>query len=226
MRMKFLIASLLLLGLAAPARAIDKPALDKRIRMLTVKFDELQAKPDKRIPAENLRKALGVILLDRTKAGFIFAYQGGAGLAMVKDAKSGLWSPPAFLSANEGSLGFQIGGQQSFVVILLMNTNAIRALAESNFNFGGEASGTAGNSTGKAEGNLPSDSQQVILIYSDTAGLYGGASIKGGAISPDADANVAYYGQSLTPKEILFDRKVKPSDTAAALAQKLTQASK
>jgi lipid-binding SYLF domain-containing protein len=145
---------------------------------------------------------------------------------MVKDAKSGRWSPPAFLSANEGSLGFQIGGQHSFVVILLMNTNAILALVESNFNFGGEASGTAGDSTGKAEGTLPSDNQQVILVYSDTAGLYGGVSIKGGAISPDADANVAYYGQALTTKEILFDRKVKPSDTAATLAQKLTQASK
>ena len=93
----------------------------------------MQAKPDKRIPAENLRKALGIILLDRTKAGFIFAYQGGGGLAMVKDAKSGRWSPPAFLTANEASLGVQIGGQQSFVVILLMNTNATHALTESSY---------------------------------------------------------------------------------------------
>ena len=103
--MKFLITALLLFGLAAPAWAIDKSALDKRIRMLTAKFEEMQAKPDKRIPAENLRKAQGIILLDRTKAGFIFAYQGGGGLAMVKDAKSGQWSPPAFVSANEASLG-------------------------------------------------------------------------------------------------------------------------
>jgi len=224
--MKLLITSLLLLGLAASARAIDKADLDKRIRTLTAKFETMQAKPDKRIPAENLRKAQGIILLDRTKAGFLFAFEGGGGLAMVKDAKSGRWSAPAFMRANEASLGLQIGGQQSFVVILLMNTNATRALTDSNVNFGGEASGTAGNSSGKAEGTVPSDTQQVVLVYSDSAGLYGGVSVKGGDLSPDAEANVAYYGQSLTPKEILFDQKVKPSDTATALAQQISQFSK
>ena len=224
--MKSLITTLLLFGLAAPAWAVDKAQLDKRIRTLTTKLEVMQSKPDKRIPADNLRKAQGVVLLDRTKAGFIFAYQGGGGVAMVKDAKSGSWSAPAFMRANEASLGFQIGGQQSFVVMLLMNTNATRALTDSSVNFGGEASGTAGNETGKAEETLPSDTQQLVLVYGDSTGLYGGVSIKGGDLSPDADANVAYYGQALTPKEILFDKTVKPSETATALAEKITQLSK
>ena len=224
--MRLLITGCLLLGLAVSALAIDKAELDKRIRTLTAKFEEMQAKPDKRIPVENLRKAQGIILLYRTKAGFIFAYQGGAGLAMVKDAKSRGWSPPTFLSASEASLGFQIGGQQSFIVILLMNTNATRALTESSFDFGGEASGTAGNSSGKAEGTITDDQKQLMLVYSDSTGLYGGAAIKGGALSPDTDANVAYYGQSLTPREILFDKKGKPSDAATDLVKKITQSSK
>jgi SH3 domain-containing YSC84-like protein 1 len=226
MAMRFLITVLLLLGLAAPARAIDKADLDKRIRTLTTKFQIMQAKPDKRIPAENLRKARGVILLDRTKAGFIFAFESGGGLAMVKDAKSESWSAPAFMRANEASLGLQIGGQQSFVVILLMNTNATHAVADSTINFGGEASGTAGNAAGKADGTVPTDTGQVVMVYSDSSGLYGGVSIKGGDLSPDVDANVAYYGQSLTPKEILFEQKVKPSDTATALAQQINQFSR
>jgi len=216
----------MLLGLAVTAQAIDKAELDKRIRTMTTKFEVMQAKPDKRIPAENLRKAKGIILLDRTKAGFIFAYQGGGGLAMVKHAKSGRWSPPAFLTANEASLGFQIGGQQSFVVILLLNTNATHALTDSKIDFGGEASGTAGNSSGKAEGNATDDGTQLMLVYTDATGLYGGAAIKGGALEPDTDANVAYYGQSLTPKEILFDQKGKPTEAATSLVQKITQSSK
>ena len=224
--MKLLMTALLLLGLAAPARAIDKTDLDKRIRTLTTKFQIMQGKADKRIPAENLRKAKGVILLDRTKAGFIFAFESGGGLAMVKDEKSGSWSAPAFMRANEASLGFQVGGQQSFVVILLMNTNATHAVADSNINFGGEASGTAGNATGKADGTVPSDTGQVVMVYSDSSGLYGGVSITGGDLSPDVDGNVAYYGQSLTPKEILFEQKVKPSETAIALAKQLDQFSK
>jgi lipid-binding SYLF domain-containing protein len=208
------------------ALALDQAELGKRIRTLTIKFEEIQAKPDKRIPAENLRKAQGIILLDRTKAGFIFAYQGGAGLAMVKDAKSGNWSSPSFLTANEASLGFQIGGQQSFIAVLLMNTNATRALSESSFNFGGEASGTAGNTSGKAEGTLTDDQKQLMLVYSDSTGLYGGAAIKGGVLSSDTEANIAYYGESLTPKQILFDRKGTPSEAATSLMQKITQASK
>ena len=145
---------------------------------------------------------------------------------MVKGGKSGRWSPPAFMRADEASLGFQIGGQQSFVVILLMNTNATRALTDSKIDFGGEASGTAGNSSGKAEGNATDDGTQQILVYTDATGLYGGAAIKGGAVSPDPEANVAYYGQSLTPQEILFEKKGKPTEAATALAQKLTQSSK
>ena len=224
--MRRLSIGLLLLGLAVPALAIDKVDVDKRIRMLTTKLDEMQSKSDKRIPAEHLRNAKGIILLNRSKGGFIFGYQGGGGLAMVKDAKSGSWSPPSFLNANEASLGFQIGGQQSFIAILLMNTNATRALTDSSFNFGGEASGTAGNTSRKAEGTLTDDQKQLMLVYSDSTGLYGGAAIKGGVLSSDTEANIAYYGESLTPRKILFDRKGTPSEAATSLMQKITQASK
>src|SRR4029078_9987581 len=104
---------LILLGLTTvSARAIDKAQLDNRIRLLTGKFEALEQKQDKKIPEELLAKAQGIILMDRTKAGFVFAYQGGGGLAMVKNPKNKHWSPVAFMSANEGSLGFQIGGEQ------------------------------------------------------------------------------------------------------------------
>ncbi len=224
--MRIALTGILFLGVALSAQAVDKAALDTRIRTLTYKLEELQSKPAKRIPPENLRKAQGIILLDRTKAGFIFAYQGGAGVAMVKDAKTGTWSPPAFLKANEASLGFQVGGQQAFVVVLLMNTNATQALTQASFDFGGEASGTAGDSTAKAEGTVNSDIKPLIMVYTDTSGLYGGAAIKGGAVSPDTDANAAYYGEFLTPNQILFEKKGKPSDAAAALAKKLTEFAK
>jgi lipid-binding SYLF domain-containing protein len=221
--MRRFIIGLLLLGLAVPALAIDKSDVDKRIRMLTTKLDEMQAKTDKRIPAENLRKANGIILLNRSKGGFIFGYQGGGALSMVKDARSGHWSAPAFLSSNEGSFGLQIGGQQSFTVILLMNTNATHALTDSTVNFGGEASGTAGNSSGKAEGAFTDDPEQATMVYSDASGFYGGAAFKGGSLSIDTEANVSYYGQSLTPSDILFGKQGKPTEAATTLVQKLDQ---
>src|ERR1043166_1030282 len=100
-----LLVSLFLLSCAAPALAIDKVELDNRIRTLTAKFEAMQQKPDKSIPAEPLHKARGIALLDRTKAGFVFADQGGSGVAMVKNPNSEKWSPAAFLTANEASLG-------------------------------------------------------------------------------------------------------------------------
>src|ERR1043165_5802652 len=103
-RMKKLLLSVLVLGFIAPAFALTQMDLDNQILNLAAKFDAMQRKPGKAIPASTLAKAQGIVLLDRTKAGLVFAYQGGRGVALVKDA-AGAWSPPAFLSASEASLG-------------------------------------------------------------------------------------------------------------------------
>jgi lipid-binding SYLF domain-containing protein len=219
--MKTKMIAFVLLGFASAALAIEPAELDNRIRMLTDKFDSFQHQPDKRIPAENLRRAKGIILLDRTKAGFLFAYQGGSGVAMVKDSKLDTWSPPAFLAANQASLGFQIGGEQHFYIILLMTTNAARMLIDKNFTFGGEARGTAGNNSSGVETTTPAD--QAVLVYDDRQGLYAGAAIKGGAITPDDDANHVYYGQYLGMWDILFGHKVQPTATASILANKILE---
>ena len=223
--MKTALVGLFVLSFSATVLAIDKAELDNRVRTLTAKFEALQQKPDKSIPAESLRKAKGIVLLDRTKAGFVFAYQGGSGVAMVKDAKTDKWSPAAFLTANEASLGFQIGGQQSFIVILFMNTNSTHLLTEPNVQFGGEARGTAGDSSVGAEGNV-APREPSVLVYDDRKGLYGGAAIKGDAIAPDETANRVYYEKALTMSEILFENKVKPTETAAQLAAKIAERSK
>ncbi len=223
--MKALTLGLLLLGWTTSTFAASKADLDNRVRSLTAKFEAMQQKPELRIPAEHLRRAQGIILLDRTKAGFIFAFQGGGGVALAKDAKSEKWGPAAFFSATEASVGFQVGGQQSFVVILLMDTNATRRLTESTFEFGGEARGTAGDVSSGKEGKLTNKSDPV-LVYTDRKGLYGGAAVKGGDISPNHEWNQLYYAQFVTVKDILFDKKVKPSETAAELGKRLTEYSK
>jgi lipid-binding SYLF domain-containing protein len=220
--MRSFIISLVLASITCSAYAVDRADLDYRIRKLTLKFEAMQAKPDKRIPPQALRDAKGIILLDRTKAGFLFAYQGGSGIVMARGPDNGQWSAPAFLKANEASLGFQIGGEQSFVVILLMNPKAVESLANGNFNFGGEASGTAGNNSGGVEGTL-STTEPMMLVYTDREGLYGGAALKGDAISSDTGANSIYYGQFLGINDILFGRRVLPSPSAIGLEQKLDE---
>ncbi len=223
--MKTPIIALLIAGLTGTVLALDQVELDKRVQLLTTKFEAMQSRQDRCVPAETLRKARGIVLLDRTKAGFLFAYQGGGGVALVRDATSNEWGPLAFLGANEASLGFQIGGQQSFFVILLMNTNATRLLTEPNFEFGGEARGTAGDATAGTQG-VVSSTEPSVIVFDDRKGLYGGAAIKGGAIAPDDKANQTYYGSYLSMSEILFEKKVKPTDAALTLAQKINDSSK
>jgi SH3 domain-containing YSC84-like protein 1 len=218
---RIILASFLLLSAVGISLADQKSDLDGRIFALTAKFEELQQQPDKRIPAEVLRKARGIILLDRTRAGFLFAYQGGSGVALAKNPATGKWSPAAFLTANEASLGFQIGAEQNFFVILLMAPSTTRFLTDPTFEFGGEARGTAGDVSAGANGTI-SDTERPVLVYSNRKGLYGGAALKGGALSPDENANQVYYGQWLSMKDILFDKKVQPTSLAANLAARIT----
>lgn len=217
--MKKTIFGLLACSYAAMALAVEPQELDSRMRTLTWKFDELQSRADHRIPADLLRRAQGIILLDRTRAGLVFAFQGGSGVAMVRN-NTGEWSAPAFLSANTASLGFQIGGEKDFYAILLMNTNATWMLLQPSFQAGGEASGTAGDSHGGAEGKFtPQD--QSVLVFSIRKGLYGGASVKAGSIMPDNEANHIYYSRFVSMKDILFDDKVKPTQTGIDLAKRV-----
>jgi lipid-binding SYLF domain-containing protein len=217
---KTLTLILALLGFASSTFALDKAELDSRIRKLVAKFESMQSNPKKRVPADMLRQARGVILLDRTKAGFIFAYQGGRGVALVKDLKTESWSPTAFVRASEASLGVQIGGEQAFYAILLMHTNAVRMLTETRIDFAGEARGTAGDSSAGEEGKI-SLCEHPMLVYDDRAGLFGGAAIKGGAISADDEANRIYYDAYVTMQDILLDKKVQATDAASELAGKL-----
>jgi lipid-binding SYLF domain-containing protein len=219
--MKTIVLGLILSGFVGSTFATDKAELDNRIRSLTTKFLVLQSKPDKRIPAEHLKKARGIILMDRTKAGFLFAYEGGGGVAMVRNA-AGAWSPVSFVGATDASLGFQVGGEQTFYAILLMDTNATRLLTEPTFEFAGEARGTAGDATAVESGKMTVPSPPV-LVYDDRKGLYGGAAIKGGAISPDNQGNRIYYGEAVTIQDVLFDKKVQRSEAATQLADKLNE---
>ncbi len=222
--MRRVIVLLFVLGLVLPVFGLNKPDLDARVRRLTAKFEALQSKPDKRVPPEILKKSKGIILLDRTKAGFVFAYQGGSGVALLKDGST--WGNPAFLRANEASLGFQVGGQQSFIAIVLMHTNAVNSLSTGQFSFGGEARGTAGDQTAVAQGSINSDNDPV-LVYSDVAGLYGGAAIKGGLLTADTDANVIYYEEFTSLSEILTSKQQSgPTPAVRRLQEALVKAAK
>ncbi len=226
MKQLILLSVLCANGLAFSLQAASTAELDTQIRERTASFVALQLDPEKRIPPEVLRKAEGLVLLQRVKAGFIFAYEGGGGVAIVKDKKTGKWSPVGLLKAGTASFGLQAGGQKSFVVLVLMNATGTRLLIDSSTKIGADAHATAGPHTAGTGTDLTGE-ETPVLVYSDVGGLFAGASIEGGSLSPDNKANAAYYSQPLiTMKEILFEQKVKPTEPAQELAAKIEEYSK
>lgn len=170
--MKRIMLGIMLLGLASHALAIERSDLDYRIRLLTAKFEAMQARPETAIPPDVLQNSRGIILLERTKAGLVFAFEGGGGVALVKDdATTTGWSPAAFMGANQVSLGFQAGAEEGFYAIVLMDDSSTRLLTAPNYEYGSEARGTAGDASGGA-GSAISPLRPHVLVFSDRSGLY------------------------------------------------------
>jgi lipid-binding SYLF domain-containing protein len=220
----------LILGLTASALAQTKAQLGREIESLSKQLAEMQESPYPQPYAQDtskvdflgdeLHKAQGIILLDRTKGVFIFGYHRGNGVALAKDA-DGHWSAPAFVSSTGASLGFQIGGEKDFFVILLMSSNAVHALGKQTVDFGAQVNGTSlGHNYSAQAGTV---SPPTVLVYSMHRGLFGGAYIKGGAISPDNHDNAVYYEKHVSMNGILFHHEAQPTRVERLLVKSVTQ---
>lgn len=216
--MKAIILGALIMGLAGSTFAVQKPELDKQLQTITEKFTAMQQNPDTRVPAAELAAAKGIILLDRTSGAFFIGGHSGNGVALMRNA-SGQWSQPSFVKAGGASLGAQIGGTRDFFVILANTPTAADTLKQSSMDFGAQASVTGGTSQMGAAANLES---RPVVIYSQDKGLYAGASLKGGSINEDADANAVYYGRSVSAQDI-FRGQVTSSPMGDTLVKELDQ---
>jgi len=223
--MKRLFATVLAASIVLPSLATSKNKLDARVRDLTDYFATVQKDVANAVPAEILRKAEGLIIMRTYKAGFIVGVAGGHGLAVVKNKATGKWGPIGFLKAGEGSFGFQAGGQRADLILVLMNSDGVRLLTEPNLKIGVDVRATVGPKSAGDQANLKTD-QTPVLIYSDTKGLYGGASLQTGGIFPDANDNEDYYGRKLTMNEIIVGGKVEPTEAAKLLSDTIEQFAK
>jgi SH3 domain-containing YSC84-like protein 1 len=218
-------ATILAASLAVPALAESKNKLEARVRDMTDYFEKVQKDTASAVPAEILRSAEGLIIMRTYKAGFVVGVAGGGGVALVKNKTTGKWGPVGFLKGGEGSFGFQAGGQRSDVILVLMNSDGVKLLTNPNFKIGVDVLATAGPKSAGDQANLKTD-QTPVLIYSDTRGAYGGASLQTGGVFPDSGDNEEYYGKKLTMSEILVDGKVEPTEAAKLLAGKIEEYSK
>src|SRR5947207_784947 len=157
-------------------------------------ISELRSAPDKGIPEELWDKAECVMVIPGLKKG-AFVVGGEYGSGVMSCRKGADWTAPVFMQMMKGSVGFQIGGQETDLVLLVMNRRGLEKLLQDKVSLGADASVAAGP-VGRT-GTAATDAQlhAEMLAYSRSRGAFAGIDLSGGALKPDKNALEHAYGK-------------------------------
>ena len=169
-------------------------------------------------------KAL-LIIPQQLKAAFIFGADGGSGVLVARDKQTGEWGEPAFYILGGLSIGPQVGGEASEVIILARTPGAVEKLYSSSFKLGLDASVAAGPYGAGVEGATSANLNADFLSFSRSKGAYAGGSLEGSIIYADDDSNEAYYGKKVRPVDILVTKTAK-NEHSSGLRQAIMTATK
>ena len=220
MRMRIFIIGLLA-ATAVFATKVRNPTT-RRLREAGTVFSEIMAAPDKGIPHELLEKSRCVVVVPGLKKGaFIVGAQFGKGFITCRKGHTG-WSAPAAVRIEGGSFGFQIGGTEIDVVMLVMNDRGADRLLSSKFTLGGEGEVAAGPVGRSATAQTDAKMTAEILSWSRSRGIFAGISLAGATLRQDLDDNAALYGKKLENQDIVKGSVGAPK-AAARLLKLLSQ---
>ncbi|MFP5228237.1 MAG: lipid-binding SYLF domain-containing protein [Acidobacteriota bacterium] len=211
-------AAVVVLSLVTPRLACAEDADTARITASGDVLQELLDSPSG-ISHDLLNDAYCVIVLPSVKkGGFILAAQYGRGVMTCRSGDNfrGAWSAPIMMQSSGGSIGFQIGGQATDFVILVMNDKGARAVMNGKAKLGSDASVAAGPVGRTAEASTNASMSAEMLSYSRSQGVFAGISLSGTSLGPDNSSNEKIYGKSITGTEI-FQGKVHPPSQASKL---------
>jgi lipid-binding SYLF domain-containing protein len=196
---------------------------DKRLAAANSTLTEVMAISEKAIPQDLLNKAECVVIVPGLKKGaFIVGGKFGRGFVVCRKSSGLGWSAPASVKVEGGSVGFQIGGSETDVIMLILNKSGIDKLLQSKFTLGGDASVAAGPVGRTSAADTDATFRAEILTYSRSRGVFAGISLQGATLRPDADANDELYGAGKTNRDIVMG-DVPPPPAAEPLIQTLNK---
>jgi SH3 domain-containing YSC84-like protein 1 len=216
------------LGLFAPAtvRAADDTTTDQdRLKSAGTVLHEIMDIPDD-IPQSVIDKAYCVIVYPTViKGAFIVGASYGRGVMTCRTGKyfRGPWGAPSMMALEGLSVGFQIGGQATDFVLLVMNQSGANGILASKVKLGGDASVAAGPVGRTASAETDATMRSQILSYSRSRGVFAGISLSGSTVRPDNDANERIYGKKISARAIVLGDAVKPTADASELLAVLTK---
>ena len=203
--------------LSAAAKDFD------RLNEAATVFTEIMGAPDKGIPQDLLGDAHCIVIVPGVKKGaFIVGAKYGKGFLSCREKTRRNWSAPAAVRVEGGSVGFQIGGSETDVILLVMNERGADRLLSSQFTLGGEGDVAAGPVGRSATAQTDAKFTAEILSWSRARGVFAGISLQGATLRQDLDVNGALYGRRLENREIV-DKSIRAPRGAERLLSLLNR---
>jgi lipid-binding SYLF domain-containing protein len=208
--------------ISLPARASDATDAKGLVDKAVVTISSLTNDKDFASLGPAMAKANAVLIYPEVlKAGFVLGGSGGSGVLLVRDAKTGDWSGPAFYTMGSASLGFQAGASSAQMVMVINSQKAVDSLYTNKLKLGGDASVAVGPKGAGTGASITAD----FIVYAKTKGAFAGIAVDGSVLDVRGKLNAAYYGKEVTPVDILVKREVS-NPASAKLKAALKKAAK
>jgi SH3 domain-containing YSC84-like protein 1 len=176
----------------------------KRLNEAAAVFSEVMSAPDKGIPQELLENAHCIVIVPGLKtAAFVIGGKYGKGYLSCRSKSGAGWSAPGTVRIEGGSVGFQIGGSETDLIMLVMNDRGQDKLLSSKFTLGAEGSVAAGPVGRTATAQTDAQLHAEILSWSRSQGLFAGLALEGATLRQDLDDNASIYGKKLDNRDIV-----------------------
>lgn len=206
---------------AAPSDKDRRQAAERLTEASTV-LSELMKAEDKGIPRDLVEKAQCAVIVPGLKKGaFIVGAQFGKGFITCRGTGDRGWSAPAAIRMEGGSVGFQIGGSETDVILLVMNQRGADRLMQSEFTLGGEGEVAAGPVGRQASAQTDAKLSAEMLSWSRSRGVFAGIALKGSTLRADKGENEVLYGRELDTRDVVMG-KVTPTREGRNLVSALT----
>jgi lipid-binding SYLF domain-containing protein len=207
---RILIVTALTFAVSLTAVASDREDDVNRTRKAAEVFKQIMDTPDKGIPHDLLESAKCIAIIPGDKKfAFVFGGSYGRGVATCRTGNG--WSAPMFVAVDGGSVGYQIGGSSTDLVMLFMNDHALQSLMSDKFKLGADASVAAGPVGRNANAATDLKMNAEILSYSRSKGIFAGVSLEGAVMQADKSGDKAMYGEDVSRHEILSGKVAVPA---------------
>lgn len=215
--MKLRLLALLACGATLASAASDAP---KRLQIAASALKEVMGIPDKSIPEDLLNKAQCIVIVpDLKKGAFIFGAKYGKGFASCRKKDGVGWSAPGAVRIEGGSVGFQIGGTEMDLFMLIMNDRGVDRLLSTKFTLGADAVAAAGPVGRATQAETDAAMTAEILTWSRARGLFAGLSLNGATLREDEDWNTEMYGKPMKNRDIILGSMAPPKAAEALLGE-------